>query len=206
MGAKSDRLLDGVHVMAPSGGGHYNHARASRGLNSMKWLLPKMRDLVPLTWALVAMIAPVAAQQITVERDTPLYSEARLDSTVVTALKQGTQGEVVGKTGAWLNLKTAEATGWLFSFNVRFASAQPASEASSASGLGRLFGPRQRVNVTSTIGIRGLEEENLRQARFDAGQMRLLDQYAVSRAEAEKRARESGLSAARIDYLDGQPQ
>lgn len=34
---------DGVRVVAPSGGGHYNHAQASQGSNSMKWLPQKMR-------------------------------------------------------------------------------------------------------------------------------------------------------------------
>jgi len=185
-----------------SGSGHYNHAQSSQGLNSMKGLLPKMRDVVPWTLLLMAMMSPVAAQQVTVERDSELRAEARLDAKVVATLKQGVRGEVTAKNGAWLNIKTAEAAGWLFSFNVRFASAQQASGSSSVSGLGRLFGPRQRVNVTSTIGIRGLEEEDLRQARFDAGQLRLLDQYAASRADAESGAQGSGLSAARVDYLD----
>ncbi len=152
----------------------------------------------------VVLALPAAAQQVTVERDSELRAEARLDAKVVATLKQGVTGEVTAKHGAWLSIKTADATGWLFSFNVRFASSQPASgfAAGNAFGLGRLFGPRQSVNVTSTIGIRGLEEEDLRQARFDAGQMRLLDQYAASRADAESSAQGSGLSAARVDYLD----
>jgi len=66
--------------MAPSGSGHYDHAQASQGLNSVKWLLQKMRDVVPLTWVLMAMISPVAAQQVTVERDSELRAEARLDA------------------------------------------------------------------------------------------------------------------------------
>lgn len=167
----------------------------------MKGMLQKMRNAVPLTVVLMAMILPAAAQQVSVERDTELRAEARLDARVVATLRQGAKGEVTAKNGAWLSIKTAEATGWLFSFNVRFVSAQQTSD-SSSSGLGRLFAPRQRVNVTSTIGIRGLEEEDLRQARFDAGQMRLLDQYAASRADAESTAQGSGLAAAQVDYLD----
>ncbi len=167
----------------------------------MNWLFQMMRDTAPLTLVLMAMILPAAAQQVTVERDTELRAEARLDGRVVTTLKQGVKGEVTARSGAWLSIKTAEATGWLFSFNVRFASTQQASDASS-SGLGRLFGPRQSINVTSSIGIRGLEAEDLRQARFDDGQIRLLDQYAASRADAESSAQSSGLAAAQVDYLD----
>jgi hypothetical protein len=149
---------------------------------------------------------PVLAQQVTIERDTPLHAEARTDAKVVARLKQGSSGEVVGKSGAWLNLKTPEASGWLFSFNVRFASAQSGAQSSSGGGdavVGRLFGPRQQINVTSTMGVRGLEEEDLKQARLNPEQLKLLDQYAASKQDAEGNAQATGLSAVRVDYLDG---
>ena len=100
-------------------------------------------------------------------------------------------------------MNSPDASGWLFSFNVRFP-AQTAAEGDSAAGsaLGRVFGPRRSPTVTSTIGIRGLEEEDLRQARFDAAQMRLLDEYAASKPAAEERARGSGLAPASVEYLD----
>ncbi len=167
----------------------------------MAGLLLKLRNVAPLICVLLAMIAPAVAQQVTVERDTELRAEARFDAKVVATLKPGVKGEVTAKNGVWLNIKTPEATGWLFSFNVRFTSTQQTSD-SSSSGLGRLFAPRQRVNVTSTIGVRGLGEEDLRQAHFDAEQMRLLDQYAASRADAESSAQGSGLAVAQVDYLD----
>lgn len=138
-----------------------------------------------------AGVLPASAQQVTVERETPLYSEARADSSVVTTLQQGVTGSVVGKKGAWLNLKTDAASGWLFSFNVRFASSQSASPSQSggeSSAIGRLVGPRQQVNVTSTIGLRGLEEEDLKQAHLDPEQLKLLDQYAATKQDAENKA------------------
>ncbi len=153
---------------------------------------------------LLAAAWPAGAQQVTLERDTPLHAEARLDAKVVTTLKQGTPGEVVAKSGAWLHIKTAEASGWLFSFNVRFAPAAASSASGDAAALGRLFASPNRVHVTSTIGVRGLEEDDLRQARFDGAQMRLLDQYAATPEQAGARARESGLTASRVDYFDGQ--
>jgi hypothetical protein len=55
--------------------------------------------------------------------------------------------------------------------------------------------------VTATIGIRGLDEEDMRGARFDAAQMKLLDQYAASRQDAAGGARDAGLTATRVDYF-----
>ncbi|HET9403577.1 MAG TPA: SH3 domain-containing protein [Burkholderiales bacterium] len=152
---------------------------------------------------LLLVAAPVAAQQVTVERDSPLYAEPRLDAPQVTQLKQGAAGEVTGRQGGWLNLKTPDGTGWLFSFNVRFP-AQKAEGGESGAGqaLGRVFGPRRSGSVTSSIGIRGIEEEDLRQASFNAGQMKLLEGFAASKQAAAERARATGLAPATLEYLD----
>ena len=148
--------------------------------------------------------AGAAAQQVTLERDSPLYSEPRLESAQVTQLKHGATGDVLGKQGGWLNLKTPAGTGWLFSFNVRFPSQRADGGDTGSAALGRVVGAR-RTSVTSTIGVRGLEEEDLKQATFDAGQMRLLDQYATSKEAAEQGARAAGLAPARFEYLGGKP-
>lgn len=152
---------------------------------------------------LLLAAVPAAAQQVTLERDSPLYAEPRLDAPQVTQLKQGATGEVTGKQGAWLNLKTPNGAGWLFSFNVRFpVQKAEGAESGAGSALGRVFGPRRSGSVTSSIGIRGLEEEDLRQASFNAGQMKLLEGFAASRQAAEERARTTGLAPATVEYLD----
>lgn len=152
-------------------------------------------------FALALLIAlPAVAQQVVLEKDSPLYSEPRLESSQVTQLKQGAAGEVVGKQGAWLNLKTPAGSGWLFSFNVRFQGQKDGGD--SGAGIGRMFGPRRNVNVTASIGVRGLEEQDLKQASFDAAQMKQLDDYAVTRQAAEDGARATGLAPEKVDYLD----
>jgi hypothetical protein len=176
---------------------HYNQAHMSATPKSLYYRL--------FCLAAFAAAGAAAAQQVTLERDSPLYSEPRLESAQVTQLKQGATGDVLGKQGGWLNLKTAAGTGWLFSFNVRFPSQKADSgDTGSGAALGRVFGAR-RTSVTSSIGIRGLEEEDLRQATFDAGQMKLLDEYAATKEAAEQGARAAGLAPAKVDYLGGKP-
>jgi hypothetical protein len=153
--------------------------------------------------ALLLAGASAAAQQVTLERDSALYAEPRLDAPQVTQLKLGATGEVIGKQGAWLNLKTTGGSGWLFSFNVRFQSQQAAAgDTGAGSTAGRLFGSRRNVSVTSTIGIRGIEEEDLKQASFNAEQMKLLDGYVATKEAAELGARASGLAPVSVDYMD----
>jgi len=160
---------------------------------------PRFAQLFALL-ALVLAGPPVVAQQFALERDSPLYAEPRLEAPQVAQLKQGVGGEVVGKKGAWVNVKTSAGEGWLFSFNVRFQSKGDTGD-TGGPGLGRVLAPRQRVNVTSTIGVRGLEEEDLRQASFNAAQMKLLDGYAISKQAAEEGARAAGLAPEKVDYL-----
>jgi hypothetical protein len=162
------------------------------------------RLLIPLLGLVLLAALPAAGQQVTLERDSPLYAEPRLESAQVTQLKQGAAGEVLGKQGAWLNVKTPAGTGWLFSFNVRFQS-QKADGGEGGSALGRMFGPRRNVTVTSTIGVRGLDEQDLRQASFSADQMKLFDDYVATRQAAEDTARATGLAPVQVEYLGAKP-
>lgn len=151
-------------------------------------------------FGLCAGMVAVHAEPVTLERDSVLRTEPRTDAATVANLAKGATGEAVARQGAWVQIRAGTATGWLYSFNVRFTTAAGSGDG-AGSVLGRVFGPRQRVSVTSTIGIRGLDEEDLKQARFDGGQVQQLDTYAASREQAEAHAGEAGLSAGRVEYL-----
>ncbi len=158
-----------------------------------------------LTMLLLALISAMAsAEPVTVERDSVLRSEPRTDASVAGNLAKGATGDAVARQGAWVQVKSGALTGWLYSFNVRFGVVTPGSGdgAGAGSALGRVFGPRQKVNVTATIGIRGLDEEDLKQAHFDQGQMQQLDGYAANRDQAAEHAGSAGLTAGKVDYLD----
>jgi hypothetical protein len=159
--------------------------------------------------SLLVMLASVAlAQQVTVERDSELRAEARHDAPVVAKVKPGTTGEVTARSGPWLNVTTPEGSGWIFSFNVRFASGKPAESSAAGAGsvLGRLAAPNRPPSVTATIGIRGIEEEDLKKARFDGEQMKLLDRYATTGEQAAEAARRRGLSAEKVPLLEEVPK
>lgn len=154
-------------------------------------------------FCLFAAIAAAAhAEPVTLERDSELRAEPRLGAAVTGKLASGASGDALARQGVWVQVKSGETSGWLYSFNVRFGA--PAASGASGGGavLGRVFGPRQRVNVTATIGIRGLEEEDLKQAQFDGGQLQQLDGFAASREQAEAHATEHGLAGTRVDYLE----
>ncbi len=153
---------------------------------------------------LVGIAAIATAEPVTVERDSAVRIEPRADAAVVTNLLRGAAATAVARQGAWVQIKSGAATGWLYSFNVRFGAAGAATgdgAGGGASVLGRVLGPRQNVHVTASIGIRGLEEEDLKQARFDGGQIQVLDGFAAGREQAQAHAGRTGLSAVRVEYL-----
>lgn len=149
---------------------------------------------------LAAASLPAIAQQATVAKDSDLRSEGSNSAPVVGKVKQGTSGEVTGKNGVFVNLKAPGAAGWLFSFNVNFASVDDGT--SSTAGLGRVRGSTQ-VQSTSTMGARGFDEEDLKKASFNAEQMQLFEQYGTTKEAAAEGARSAGLSAVPVEYLGG---
>lgn len=154
--------------------------------------------------SLLAGISGVAfSEPVTVERDSIVLAEPRTGASVVGNLAKGAAGDAVARQGAWVQVKSGAMTGWLYSFNVRFGAVATGADetAGAGSALGRVFGPRQRVNVTATIGIRGLEEEDLKQARFDGAQLQALDGFAATREQAQARAAKTGLGAVPVEHL-----
>ncbi|MDP1535679.1 MAG: SH3 domain-containing protein [Burkholderiales bacterium] len=163
-----------------------------------KWLVARLIA----AWFTVAINATAFAEPVTLERDSVLRAEPRTDAGAVGNLAKGESGEAVARQGAWVQVKSGALIGWLYSFNIRFGTATGAGDSAGAgSVLGRVFGPRQRVNVTATIGIRGLDAEDLQQARFDGGQLQALDGFAATPEASAAHAGDAGLSASRIEYL-----
>jgi hypothetical protein len=97
----------------------------------------KGRSFGPLDQPNRSGTAPAETQKVTLARDSPLYSEPRLEADHVAQLRQGTTGEVIGKQGGWLNLKTLAGSGWVLTFSVRFQPEE--ARGLSATGLDRAW-------------------------------------------------------------------
>jgi hypothetical protein len=93
----------------------------------------------------------------------------------------------------------------VFTFNLRHGGPRTGGTgASSAQAAGRFVSARPRTQVVSTIGIRGLSEEDLQNATFNRAEMERLKSLSASAQDGEQHARALGLEPARIDELDAQ--
>ena len=140
------------------------------------------------------------AEVIIVERESSLRAEPALGASLVGTVAKGVRGESIGKSGIWVHVKTPEASGWVFTFNIRFGErgASPGDRTSA----GRAAAARPKTSVVSTIGIRGLSEEELQNAAFSAAGMHRLDGYTASPEASVRRAQQAGLGAVTVDYLE----
>jgi hypothetical protein len=85
---------------------------------------------------------------------------------------------------------------------VRLLSVRTGSGGAGGAGLGDVVGVATKRSdpsrVVAVAGVRGLDEEDLKEAKFSAEELARLDTAAVSRAQARANADKAGLVAIKV--------
>jgi len=150
----------------------------------------------------VAPITGHAGEAGTAVKADELKAEPFRDAKTVTTLASGDKVDILKKEGGWLQVKTSKGTGWVRMLSVRRGEARKASAGSEVEGLSKLASGRAGTGrVVATTGIRGLNEEELKSAKFNETELNLAESYATSRADAQKFAAKGKLVAQPMDYL-----
>lgn len=122
------------------------------------------------------------------------------DAKILGKLNSGDKVSIVKKDGGWLNVKSNKGNGWVRMLSIRRGAAN--KEKGSVESLKRLTSGRTGTGkVVATTGIRGLDEEELKAAKFDAMELRLAESYSTSREEAQNFAKQGKLKPLSLDYL-----
>jgi hypothetical protein len=185
---------------------HPNPAnRARRPLrHSLPWLLA-----AGLLGALPALGAASAATAIdgTLARNESLRAEARDDATSIRSLDKGARVQVLFREGAWYRVDHAGQQGWIRLYWVRTGGAKVQQAAAAAparsigSSLAAIRARRNQGQVTASLGVRGLSEDELKGAQFDAEQVAKLDTLAVDAADAAKFAAAGPVQGRSVDEI-----
>jgi hypothetical protein len=135
-------------------------------------------------------------------RATELKAEPYSDAQTLENLSAQSRVEVLQRQSGWTQVKTAGASGWVKMLSLQL---EGGTAKSGDSGLGALFNVAStgKSGSTVTTGVRGLSEEQLRNARPDAQALQAAKRHAVSKQEAERYATEGKLEAQSVDYVDG---
>ena len=162
-----------------------------------------------LAIALCALASLACAQdQAFTNRSTDLKEQAAAESRVLATLPENTPVRVLARAGQWTRVDASGAAGFIRVFHLRFpvvmespsSSGNPLTSLGSALGLGK---PGARGTSTATLGVRGLDKDQVQSASPDTEALRRLQSFRVDQAGAERFAREGKLTEVSIDYEGG---
>lgn len=144
-----------------------------------------------------------ADKSAVVSRDTSLFSKPFKDADTITSLSAQTAIIILKRKGGWYEIKTDTQQGWVRLTHVRLAKKERAQQ-DADNNVGEILsglatGREKSDQSTTATAVKGLSEEELRNAKPDVDALNALDNFAVD----EKTDNDSGLQTRKIDYLAG---
>jgi hypothetical protein len=136
-------------------------------------------------------------------RETELKAAPQLDGETLGKLPVSTQLLIFERLGGWYRVSATNDQGWVRMLHVTLMddAVKPSIGSELASVATIATGREGMGNVAATTGIRGLNEEDLATASPNWARLQDLDNFTVSKVEAEKFALRSGLTSRTIPYL-----
>ena len=154
-----------------------------------------------LASALYSALA-MAAQSGSLIKPETLYAAPSGTSARIGSLARGAQVSVIKRQGGWLRVASGRSQGWVRLLSVRTGVASGFSGAADIVGMAQMAtGKRQPGQIVATAGVRGLNEEDLKQAHYSADGIARLESYSVSASTARNYAAQGGLRAVSVVYL-----
>jgi hypothetical protein len=150
---------------------------------------------------LLALPLLAAAEPATVIRATELKASPATDAAAVAPLAESAKVDALERKGGWVRVKAeGGAEGWVRMLMLRYAGAGEAKRGD--------LGIVQLVNVARTgtsgtqvaTGVRGLDAEQLANAKPNAAELERLHGYAATSEAAAGFASQGGLKSQRVDY------
>ncbi|MDO8281587.1 MAG: SH3 domain-containing protein [Thermodesulfovibrionia bacterium] len=129
-----------------------------------------------------------------------IKAEPFRDAKTVGSLASGSKVTIVKRDGGWM-LISAPKKGWVRMLSIRLGSGTSASGTKTSSVLALASGRAGTGNVVSSTGIRGLNEEDLKNAKFNAKELELAESFIVNKKDAEQFAAKAQLKARSVAYL-----
>ena len=157
--------------------------------------------LIPASALVLCMAAASAiAAPGTVLRNDKLYSQPSASSKVAASVSKGASVNILSKQGGWLRVTSGKSTGW-----IRLLSVRAGAGGLGGAGLGDVVGAAATRSdpsrVVAVAGLRGLNDEDLKQAKFNGEELAKLNTWQATPAQARSFAAESGLTTANVAAL-----
>jgi uncharacterized protein YgiM (DUF1202 family) len=151
------------------------------------------------TAALLLMAASAWAETGKMSRVDNLREKPFANAKVVSKLTAGQEVDIVKRQGAWYQVKVANKLGWVNMLSVRKTATAAVASGKSLSQVAT--GRTGTGTVVATSGIRGLNEENLRQATFQEEPVAYVEKFRAAEPQARKFASAAGLKPRTVPLL-----
>lgn len=158
-------------------------------------------SLIPAAMLLLCTATASAwAAPGTVLRNDKLYSQPSASARVAGSVAKGARVDILAKQGGWLRVSSGKTTGW-----IRLLSVRAGAGGLGGAGLGDVVGAATTKSdpsrVVAVAGLRGLNDEDLKQAKFNADELVRLEALSVTATQARNHAGQSGLAAVNVPGL-----
>lgn len=142
-----------------------------------------------------------AADSAFTVRATELKKEPYADAETVATLPDQARVEILRRQGGWSQIKAqGPAQGWVRMLSLRLGDG---TARKGDSGIGSLLNVARSGSSGTTVatGVRGLSEEDLKNARPNPGELKKMERLAATSQDARKFAGSANLGTQRVDYL-----
>lgn len=148
--------------------------------------------------ALVSAASLAAAPAVSgmMIKDDTLRAQPSASAPAAGQAVKGAEVEVLGRQAGWTRIKAGNATGW-----VRLLSVRTNAPGGNVADIGAMLDKRESGKVVAVAGLRGLSEEELKGARFDARELAMLDRFKADRQTAQQYAQLHGLHMRSMEHL-----
>ena len=156
-----------------------------------------MKLLLPLLCLLFA--GAVLAEPATVIRVTELKKEPATDAATLSELAENSGVDALERRGGWTRVKAGAAEGWVKMLSLRYGT--PGAAKQGETGVSQLFNAARTGSSGTqvTTGVRGLEAEQITNARPNAAELQKMQGYAASPDAASKFASQGKLQPRTVE-------
>ncbi len=161
-----------------------------------------MKRLIAVFLAL-GLIASAAAEEAITLRSTEMKAKPYSDAKVLLTLPERSKVQVLKRRASWTQVQSGKTTGWVKMLSLQLVRGTMQRRADN--GLRSLFNVAQtgRGGSSVTTGVRGLSEEDLKNAKPNPQALEDAREYAASKEDAKRFAAEGKLKAQQVGYLAG---
>lgn len=160
--------------------------------------------LRPLAGALALLALAAVAGEIGMTRQAvDVLAEPYRDARPLSQLGENARVEILERRGGWLRIRSNGAAGWVKLYQVRLGEGK---EKTSGEGLKMLRSVKETGRsgaggIVATTGVRGLNAEDLKNAKPNPKAVQTLEANRANEQQAREQARAVGLREKNVAYL-----